>query len=207
MFFLKKFLFGAFIFVFWLSIYGCSVETDARQGGCLEDDDCKYGRICRDKICLESEELEHYESAENVAMKIFTSFQTQDFDAYVQVVPTPRDLTYGFDIGEVDYTDPRVNDYIDSRYNKLETDWIETSRIFDWEHAEWQGFEPGVLQPIAEGDNLALMSLNQLVGSEIRLLIDNEEVIVTLARLVRLQGYWRIFAIIEPPYTVGVDLL
>ena len=120
MVFLKKFLFGAYILVFWLSIYGCSVETDARQGGCFEDGDCKYGRVCRDRICLESGELEHYESAEDVAMQIFTSFQTEDFDAYVQVVPTPRDLTFGFDIGEVDYTDPRVNDYIDSRYSKLE---------------------------------------------------------------------------------------
>ncbi len=195
------------LFAILSSVIACSVETNPNEGGCLKDDDCRYGRVCRDRICLDEGELATYESASDVAQQIFESFRNSDFDAYVQVVPTPRDLTWGFDIGEVDYTEPRVNGYIDSRYDKLETDWIDASRSIDWENAEWQAFEPGVLRPISEGENLALAALDQLVGSEILLVVNGEEVVFPLARLIRLQGYWRVFALVEPPYSVGVDLL
>ncbi len=181
-----------------LLFLGCQVDASSINDGCVEDRQCEADRICMDHICLFPEDAERMEPAEQVGLRLTTALKTAQVRYLAASWPLETDYSWGFQFDEEASYNQFLLDWHQAEIEqKLSEDFSQLLEWYDYESCEFIRFEPGRYRPLPLGEEYARRSLDRLVDSSLLIQIDDEQVDVPIAQLVRLRGRWRLFRLLD----------
>jgi len=187
---------GFSLAVLALLAFSCNDEV-GQTGGCTRDDECRFGRVCMDRLCLYPEEAQTAERLDIPLKRVLDALAAGNLNYLAASWPTDDDDDWAFDFstgpGNAEYN---RRELLRQRTEKLAADFESLGQSRDFGGAEYLGYEAGTLVPIPPGKEHARRGLASLKDTVILYRRDGVEQRLTVSRLLRMRDRYRLFELL-----------
>ena len=181
--------------ILFLSLLGSGGCGETYQYGCLDDGDCRSGRVCVERICTYPEQGDPGFSLDFLGAQLFQA-----------LISGERDDLYAAALSVVDYD--RIFDFPDQIQLEGIYFFVTRQLLEDLESMrleiplaglEYIELHPGEFAPLAPGEQRAREALDRLRDN---LLVVREPSgrnrYLQVGNIIRVDGRWKVFSLIRP---------